>query len=502
MQIKECKIKNFGKYHAKNIAFQNGLNIIYGKNESGKTTLYQFMKSMFFGLEKQRGRSKKMDAYSIYEPWEMALYYEGVLTFEAGGKSFRIERGFSKSQKYERLINEQDGEELNMEQGDLVQILDGLNEFVFSNTIAVAQGEMEPDQILSQELKNYTASRLAPEEQEFRIFSVINRLKESKKQADRKKKMLFDEKNNFIRDYERQEEFYRKEASKKTDQITEYQKRYDKLQAELMEQEVREETRKDKVKKFLFLLAGTGLLGIVLTFLLPGLIPKASAAIITILFIILYYKFNENVIPKQEDIDYTKVELKKLAWGMQSFEEEQKEFHILIENIRDTREEISINNEKIQEVDRDICAYDMAIAQISNLADEIQAEIKDTLHKEVSNIIKVISNGKYDKITVDEQLSMKVHTEEKLLQLRQLSKGTMDELNFSLRMAVGELFFQEEKMPILLDDAFAYYDEERLVQVLLYLADSNRQVLIFTCHKREQQLLNELQIKYHYMELM
>lgn len=58
-------------------------------------------------------------------------------------------------------------------------------------------------------------------------------------------------------------------------------------------------------------------------------------------------------------------------------------------------------------------------------------------------------------------------------------------------------------MPIILDEAFAYYDEERLENILKYLSSEYRdnQIIIFTCTNREKQMLNKLNIKYQNIEL-
>ena len=58
-------------------------------------------------------------------------------------------------------------------------------------------------------------------------------------------------------------------------------------------------------------------------------------------------------------------------------------------------------------------------------------------------------------------------------------------------------------MPIILDEAFAYYDNERLENILKYLSNeySNKQIIIFTCTKREKEILEKLQIKYNLIEL-
>lgn len=60
-----------------------------------------------------------------------------------------------------------------------------------------------------------------------------------------------------------------------------------------------------------------------------------------------------------------------------------------------------------------------------------------------------------------------------------------------------------EKMPIILDEAFAYYDNERLKNILEYLSEEyiQNQVIIFTCTKREIEILNEENVNYNLIEL-
>ena len=72
----------------------------------------------------------------------------------------------------------------------------------------------------------------------------------------------------------------------------------------------------------------------------------------------------------------------------------------------------------------------------------------------------------------------------------------------SLRLSmVDEL--SEEKVPILLDEAFAFYDNSRLENILKYLNENykNRQIIIFTCTDREKNILNKNNILFNYIEL-
>lgn len=83
-----------------------------------------------------------------------------------------------------------------------------------------------------------------------------------------------------------------------------------------------------------------------------------------------------------------------------------------------------------------------------------------------------------------------------------LSIGTIDQLYLSLRLsAMNEI--SEERMPIILDEAFAFYDDERLKNILKFIADNYKenQIIIFTCSNREKEILNELNIEYNLVDL-
>ena len=119
MIIKELNLKNFGKFSGETLSFCDGLNVIYGANEAGKTTVYHGLGALLFGLEKQRGRGAKNDLYTACQPWENKTWYEGSLRFESGGKIFYLERNFYHHEKQARLVCETDGEQLSVEDGDL-----------------------------------------------------------------------------------------------------------------------------------------------------------------------------------------------------------------------------------------------------------------------------------------------------------------------------------------------------------------------------------------------
>lgn len=110
-----------------------------------------------------------------------------------------------------------------------------------------------------------------------------------------------------------------------------------------------------------------------------------------------------------------------------------------------------------------------------------------------------ITDGKYEKILIDENLHMELWTGERKIPITRVSRGTIEQVYFSLRMAAASVLHVEE-MPLILDDTFVFYDDRRLEYMLQWLVKTGKQVLLFTCQKREQEILEMLGASYHKIE--
>ena len=158
MRLLELHIDGFGKFHDRTISFNDGINIIYGKNEAGKSTLHTFIRGMLFGIERGRGRAAKNDLYTKYEPWENSGTYEGWLRLEKDGTIYRIERRFRKENKSLNIINETKGLEENASPEFISRLLNGLTETMYNNTISIGQLKSATEDGMVTELKNYIAN--------------------------------------------------------------------------------------------------------------------------------------------------------------------------------------------------------------------------------------------------------------------------------------------------------------------------------------------------------
>ena len=158
MKLLELHIDGFGKFHDRTISFKDGINIIYGKNEAGKSTLHTFIRGMLFGIERGRGRAAKNDTYSKFEPWENSGTYEGWLRLEKDGTIYRIERRFRKDNKSLKVINETRGREEEATPAFMNELLCGLNETTYNNTISIGQLKSATEDGMVSELRNYIAN--------------------------------------------------------------------------------------------------------------------------------------------------------------------------------------------------------------------------------------------------------------------------------------------------------------------------------------------------------
>ena len=95
MLIKDIQINNFGKLKNRTIELKNGINIIYGENESGKTTLLKFITSMFYGVSKNKN-GKRISDHEKYTPWEEGEFSGKIKYKLDNDEEYEVYRNFNK----------------------------------------------------------------------------------------------------------------------------------------------------------------------------------------------------------------------------------------------------------------------------------------------------------------------------------------------------------------------------------------------------------------------
>ena len=179
-------------------------------------------------------------------------------------------------------------------------------------------------------------------------------------------------------------------------------------------------------------------------------------------------------------------------------------------NILPKLEKLSSMEEELQKLNKK-----EEILNYNNQAIELAKEVMEIAYKKMkenvtpiftdnlSKNIEQISSGRYKKVRINDEEGILVEKENgEYISSKMLSSGTIDQLYLSLRFgAIREL--SKETMPIVLDETFAYYDDERLENILKYINEEfkENQVLVFTCSEREKQILDKNSIDYNYILL-
>lgn len=494
MKIRELYLRNFGKFSGKKIVLKDGINLFYGENESGKTTIHTFIKSMLFGLERGRGRASVNDTFSIYEPWENPNYYSGTLRFESGGKNFLLERNFDKYSKSARLICEDDGEEFSLEHGDLEMILNGLDGSNYENTVAIGQMKVEPNQSLAVEIQNYATNYYSTGNSDIDLDGALNQLNKKKKEVEGEIRKSLQEKQQQRYAIEQETTYLWRDIHKLEQEIEEVDGKIGKEEAR-----VKEECRKYEEEG---------------RWRVSPIKVAAMAAILVAVFIIFHRPWNYLVMivlllaegmyvwnrikegkkkPKSEMEEEQKKVLDKLLWQKEHLQGELKEKQIQYGNVQEQLSELDEVNDDYRKQDMKKRALELASERLLELSKDVHKELGVKLNEKASEILSEITGGKYTMLLIDEKLKMSLYTGERKIGIEQVSRGTIEQIYFAVRMAASELLHEEE-YPVILDDTFVFYDDQRLENTLKWLAEHKKQVLIFTCQKREQQILEKLGI--------
>ena len=198
----------------------------------------------------------------------------------------------------------------------------------------------------------------------------------------------------------------------------------------------------------------------------------------------------------------------KNLWLETSYKEKQKEQreellrqYGILQNKADLIRPSLEENEKLQEKRE---AISEAKERIRQIAGEIRKSFAFHLNEDCGKALSEITGGRYDSLWIDEQLHIYVNAKEGFFPLEQASTGTIDQLYLALRLSMALLLQRENRdlLPLLFDDSFAMYDEKRLAASIGYLKKAYpAQILLFTCHHREEKILKELGIPFEQAEL-
>ena len=629
MKINYLKINEFGKLKNKEIKLENNINLIYGKNESGKTTLLKFISSMFYGISKNKNGQVICD-FDKYKPWK-GEDFSGKIKYELDNKGeYEIYREFSKKNpkiynsnlediSKEFSIDKTKGNRFFYEQTKIDEEL-----FLATNVVEQDKAVLDPNSqnMLTQKIANILSSgedntsykkvinnlskklleevgtERSTDRPLNRVLYEIQRLKGLKEEMGNysntqeelkdRKKLVSDEIVNLQNEIEllnelkvikQNEEKKNEELEINTKIVNDYNDKIHNLKDNKQDEEEKLYDKKSKMDIVnIFLITIFAFLNIIINFININNIFKNIVIYSTLIYLLIYFikylknKSNKNKIIKNNNLEKIKIE-KEIEILEENKVNKEKEIlkikeeiknknninlnyienkynkiinkeeinNLFIKNLNQINNELDYlnntynnkkvelntilieeknNNEKLEkkiECEEELENYYEEEARLRKLEksinlvketleeayNEMKNEITPKFTKDLSLLIEKISSSKYKKASFDVDSGLIVEKEDgEYVSCNNLSLGTIDQLYLSLRLsAMSEI--SDEKMPIILDETFAYYDNERLRNILNFMAENytDNQIIIFTCSNREKEILDELNIEYNIINL-
>ena len=212
---------------------------------------------------------------------------------------------------------------------------------------------------------------------------------------------------------------------------------------------------------------------------------------------IINYENPENEIDEiEKNINNDKIKVETINIELKNIEDKIERYSTIEEERRNLLEE----RKNIETLER---SMQIAKDTLTSAYEEMKNNINPQFVKQLSINISKITNEKYKNIIFNDKDGLIIELENgQYISADRLSVGTIEQIYLALRFAIL-MEITEEKIPVFLDEAFAFYDTDRLKDTLKYFNSEfkDRQIIIFTCTRREKDILESLKINYNYVEL-
>ncbi len=137
----------------------------------------------------------------------------------------------------------------------------------------------------------------------------------------------------------------------------------------------------------------------------------------------------------------------------------------------------------------------MAHETLGTASENLRRNVTPKLRIRAGELMETLTDGKYRDLGISGDMKITVITDHVTRNIDALSKGTRDAAYISLRIALAELICQENMPPLIFDESFTQLDEDRtfaMLNMLFGYTAGGTQTLLFTCHKREGEMLKKI----------
>ena len=151
---------------------------------------------------------------------------------------------------------------------------------------------------------------------------------------------------------------------------------------------------------------------------------------------------------------------------------------------------------QLQQAQKEYDSLALAMAALESADLTMQSRFSPALGQRAAEIFSAMTGGKYQKVLLHRDFSLAAEPQGDIVprSIQLLSQGAADQLYLAVRLAICDMVLPvDTRCPIILDDALANFDDSRLHATLDWLAQEaqKRQILLFTCQKREADYFRE-----------
>lgn len=193
----------------------------------------------------------------------------------------------------------------------------------------------------------------------------------------------------------------------------------------------------------------------------------------------------EKYLEKSRELDKLEIQQKKLKEDLVASMTRVSDSNVEYSEIVSLEEELENSKKNLSDLMRKQKVLQLTISTMQEAVIEVSKLANKILEKTISEKLGKITSNHYTKIQVKPDLSIQVYSNEKndwVDPINELSRGTIDQIYFLVRLGFLKLITENKNIPIILDDPFVTADahrKESLREVVNEIAKQH-QVILFT----------------------
>ena len=512
MKINKLSVASFGRINDAEYELSPGLNVIYGPNESGKSTMLSFIRFMLFGCHGRRS-ANNVTFEEKYQPWYNTAM-SGSMEFETFGESYHTSRSVGVRKEYSTINSSGTKSFEGINPGEAIY---NMNESAFLRSFYLSANSSSIAAEKNDDILRCLANIADTGDEQMSYNTMCTRINSDKKQT----MAQIEECDREILSMKQSSErigVLKERTRILNEKLYETDSAIQQLSDNLDDKMDRNERYQRTVERYAnarLYQQAKAIIAVVLTLLIvvlcvvrmaPVAIPLAVVDLFTLLFV---FTGKAKLKKLRNELDSLDQDAKLYSDGVKSDlgKTDEKKSQVLKEigaieaelEREYSYEDLSAGVEKLEsrkaELNKKLKVLEKAADILNSSYGELKKLFSPLLNKRASEIFGAITGGQYDDVIVSDTFDIRVKGGYDYKPSQMYSSGTYEMMYLSLRLALCDILGADDGLPIFLDDCFALCDDERTKSAVKFLADyaaGGRQVLFCTCHGRELEMFREI----------